>query len=234
MPTVEETSGELDIMQLSDSLFPTGLFATSNGIESMFRDGRVTTASELAGFVGTCIRQQLEPFDCVILGGAHGMAESSDRDGIRDIDAVCSASRTVAEVRGASTRSGTQLARCVREFHGTGDILNWYHDEIRSGGVTGAYPVSLAVCCQALGIGRERAALILLYGFVAGSAGAALRLGMIQHFEAQGIIHDLKPLMTDAARRSAGVAAADAWQFLPQIEINQMRHEGMDAKMFIT
>jgi urease accessory protein len=75
---------------------------------------------------------------------------------------------------------------------------------------------------------------MLLYGFVVSNVGAALRLGMIQHFEGQKIIHNLKPLMTKIVKENSNKAIEEMWQFSPQIEINQMSHEEMDSKMFIT
>ena len=108
--------------------------------------------------------------------------------------------------------------------------MNWVKNEQ----VSGAYPVSLGVCCRALGIRKEKAVLILLYGFAATMTGAALRLGMIQHFEAQKIIHDLKPVMRKMAKSSVEKKMSDAWQFCPHVEILQMAHERMDPKMFIT
>ncbi len=225
---------ELDMMQLSDSFFPTGLFATSSGLESLFMDGKVTTAPELAEFNRVCLEQQLGPCDCVALANAHAHCVSGDLEKIREVDAACSSTRAVREARDASSRSGIQMARCVREFHGGDRVLNWYYGEMQEGGVTGVYPVSLAACCNALGITGERSLLMLMYGFVVSTVGAALRLGMIQHFEGQGVIHGLKPLMLRIARESAAKSVEDMWQFSPQIEISQMQHEEMDSKMFIT
>lgn len=234
MTTTDDLEMELGVMQLSDSFFPAGLFATSSGLESLFLSRKTTTLRELIEFNRVCLEQQVGPADCVVLANAHGLCASERYGGITEADAVCSAMKTVRETREASLRSGIQLARCVREFRGGDTVLDWYWDRIQSGGATGVYPVSLAVCCNALGITKEKSLLMLLYGFVASTAGAALRLGMIQHFEGQKMIHALKPLISRIVRESSAKPLEEAWQFSPQIEINQMSHEGMDSKMFIT
>lgn len=235
-PTSMDTNShaaELDMMQITDSMFPTGLFAASNGLESLFLDGTVATAEELAEFNRTCIRQQVGPCECVILANACEAAGASDRNRIRELDEISGSVRMIRETREASARSGNQLARCVGGF-ADGEVLAWWNAEIKEGRIAGTYPVSFGVCCDALGIGGERAVLMLLYGFVAGNVGASLRLGMIQHLEGQEVIHSLKPLITETARRYAGAPVSEVWQFAPQTEINQMRHEKTDAKMFIT
>lgn len=222
----------LSMMQLSDSMFPAGAFAMSNGIESMHLAGRIRTVSDLEGFTSAYIEHQVGPSDCVAAVTAHGYAGMGRLDLIRTLDARCLSMKTVREAREASVRSGTQLARCIGDFLAGDRLLGSYLDSVSDRTVSGVYPVSFGICCHAMGISQERTAMTLLYGFVAANMGAALRLGIIQHYEAQGIIHRLKPAMARAARTSC--SADEMWQFCPQAEIAQMAHEDLDSKMFIT
>ena len=226
---------EISMMQLSDSMFPAGMFATSNGIESLFSDGRITSAADLEGFIGTSITQQVGPCDAVALACAHGSAERGDIRGIREVDSAYISFRNVREARRASVRSGMQLVRCIRGFCDA-PVLKSYCDDMDGdkGGVSGAYPVSLGVCCGALGMDRTRSAAVLLYGFAASSVGAALRLGIIHHLEGQRILHRLGPLIGRASQENSAKSAGQMWQFAPQIEISQMLHEGRDSNMFVT
>ncbi len=224
---------DLDMLQLSDSIFPTGLFATSNGLESLFLDKKVTTAKELTELNRVFIEQQVGPCDCVALSSAYGHCILSDYEKLKETDGICVSLKTIKETRDAAVRSGIQLVKCVKEFQRDG-MLDRYHAGILDEDVSGVYPVSFAVCCHALGIKREKSMLMLCYGFVASSVGAALRLGMIQHLEAQGIIHRLKPPILRTVRENSGKSIGEIWQFLPQAEIGQMDHERMDSKMFIT
>ena len=228
----DDASDILSMMQLSDSMFPAGTFAMSNGIESMHLEGRIRTVSDLEGLTSTYIKHQVGPFDCVAAVTAHGYAGAGRTDLIRTLDARCLSMKPVREAREASVRSGTQLARCAGEFLGGDRVLNSHLEGISGGMVSGVYPVSFGVCCHAMGISKERTAMTLLYGFVAANMGAALRLGIIQHYEAQSIIHRLKPAMARAAKASC--SAGGMWQFCPQAEIAQMAHEDLDSKMFIT
>ena len=227
----------LGAMQLSDSMFPSGLFATSNGLESMFLDGSIASAGALAELCRTLIDQQVGPCDCVMAARACSLAASGDDAGLVELDERCSALKPVREQREAAARSGAQLARCVEGFSGGGDALTRYHRAVASGAASGAYPVALGACCGSLGMAPGHAALVALYGFAASMVGAALRLGIIHHMEGQEIIHGLKPRMAEAAREAGGRAgsgegAEGAWQFAPLAEIAQMDHERMDARMF--
>lgn len=227
----------LGAMQLSDSMFPSGLFATSNGLESMFLDGSVASAGALAELCRTLIDQQVGPCDCVMAARACSLAAGGDDAGLVELDERCSALKPVREQREAAARSGAQLARCVKGFGGDGNALARYHRAISSGAASGAYPVALGVCCGSLGMTPGHAALVALYGFASSMVGAALRLGIIHHMEGQEIIHGLKPRMAEAAQEAgsgagSGEGAEGAWQFAPLAEIAQMDHERMDARMF--
>jgi urease accessory protein len=221
----------LGIMQMSDSLFPAGTFAMSNGIETMHRAGDVTTTADLEALLRSCLAHQTGPSDCAAAVQAHRYAGEVNVEGIRDLDARYLASKSVQEAREASVRSGTQMLKCIAEILHD-DTVEACAEEMRNGRMSGAYPVSFGVCCRAMGASVRGTAMAVSYSFVAGCVGAALRLGIIQHVEAQGIIHNLKPDMEMAVRN--GCDSDTIWQFCPQAEILQMAHEDQDSKMFIT
>lgn len=224
---------DLDALQISDSLFPTGMFASSGGLELMFARGMVTGARELSALCRDLITHQVGVSDCVALANAYDAASRQDAYAMEEADAACCSAKTVREAREAYVRSGVQLCRCVAGF--CGDVrLARYMECIEDGRASGVYPVALGVCCSALGIGKGKAVLIMLYGFVSNMVGAALRLGMIQHFEAQEIIHELKPVMREAAASSIAKDVSEMWQFCPHAEVLQMAHARTDARMFIT
>jgi urease accessory protein len=73
-----------------------------------------------------------------------------------------------------------------------------------------------------------------MYGFVVSVIGAALRLGILQHFEGQMMINEMKPVILSTVLKNIIQPSDDMWQFVPQLDIIQMHHEQMDSKMFIT
>ena len=226
-------SEELGVMQLSDSFFPSGMFATSNGIEKLFFDKKISTAEELIELIRVFITQQIAPLDGVALANVYEFAKNKDFEKILEIDEIVHSMKTIKEIREASTRSGIQTLRCIVEIK-QDNLLDQYSLAIKEKKAYGTYPVSFAISCMALGISKEKSMLMMMYGFVASAVGAALRLGMIQHFEGQKIIHKLKPIISDAIVQNQNRTYHEMWQFAPQVDIIQMSHEKMDSKMFIT
>jgi len=57
---------------------------------------------------------------------------------------------------------------------------------------------------------------------------------MLQHFDGQRIIHELKPSVSEIVEKNIGRPLTGMWQFAPDIDILQIAHERMSSKMFIT
>jgi urease accessory protein len=92
----------------------------------------------------------------------------------------------------------------------------------------------LAVAANAFLIPKRKAALIMLYSFSVSIVGAALRLGMLQHFDGQKVIDQLKPSILKVIKENINRPLEGMWQFAPSIDIIQISHERMNSKMFIT
>ena len=231
---IDEIEQELGVMQLSDSFFPTGIFATSNGLEFLFAEKKIKGIDDLTNLIRTNITQQIGPSDCVVLANAFEGARQNNFDAVIETDMLGFATKSIKEIRDASVRSGFQLIRCVSEFVTDNKVLSQYKDKIANDKMHGTFPVAFAVCSNALKIKKEQSMTMMLYGFTVGVVGAALRLGLIQHFEGQKIIHNIKPVISQTVKEYSDKSLSEMWQFAPHVDIIQMSHEKMDSKMFIT
>ncbi len=231
---IDDIEQELSVMQLSDSFFPTGIFATSNGVEFLFSKKKIQGINDLIDMIRINITQQIGPSDCVALVNAFDSANQNNFDKVIEADNVGFSTKSIKEIRDASIRSGVQLIKCVSEFVKDDEILNQYKTNVSNNKIHGVFPVAFAICCNALKIEKEKSMMMLLYGFTVGVVGAALRLGLIQHFEGQKIIHEIKPIISQTIKEYSNKSLFEMWQFAPQVDIVQMSHEKMDSKMFIT
>ena len=142
--------------------------------------------------------------------------------------------RLIEEVRDASVRSGIQLLRCVKSFINSDENLNQFQQMVKSGDGFWDLPSIVCSCINSLSIPKKRAGLMLLYGFTVSMIGAALRMGIIQHYEGQEIIHNLKPSILLSIKSNIDRPITGMWQFAPALDIIQIDHENMSSKMFIT
>lgn len=231
---VDPLVDEVSMLQLGDSFFPTGMYTTSSGLETLFYDGRIKTKQEIIEFITVCLQYQIGPADCAALSNAYDFAKKENITKIIEIDHILFSMKLIKEIREASTRSGRQLLNCLLSFVPDNNLISTYYNSIKNKTANGIYPVALALASNSLNIKKERACLILLYGFTVSITGAALRLGMLQHIEGQQVIHELKPIITNVINNNIKRHFSNLWQFSPGIDLVQMKHESMDSKMFIT
>lgn len=191
-------------------------------------------AAELCDLIKVFLEYQIGPADCTALGNAYEYAFASDVEKLVEVDRTLFAMKLIQEIRSASVRSGTQLLRCVLSFIPNNKVLSDYANAIKAGQALGLYPVALAVAANAFSIPKRKAGIMMLYSFSVSIVGAALRLGMLQHFDGQRIIDELKPTISKTVESYINRPFEGIWQFAAQIDIIQIAHERMTSKMFIT
>jgi urease accessory protein len=228
------TTEEVSILQLSDSFFPTGMYAMSNGLEALFYARKIKHPNELLDIIKVYLEHQIGPTDCAALGNSYEYAKKNDLKGIIEVDQITFSMKLIQEIRETSTRAGTQLLKCLSYFIGDNELLNKYQHSIKNLQASGIYPVVLAIATSSLNISKRRAGLMMIYAFLVSMVGAALRLGMLQHFDGQKIIHELKPDIVEVVNNNIDRPITSMWQFAPGIDIFQIAHERMPSKMFIT
>jgi urease accessory protein len=109
---------DIGLLQLSDSFFPTGMYTMSNGLEALFYGNRKSIANpmDLLNLLKVYIENQIGPADCTALGAAYEQIVKSNLPKLIEVDNLIFSMKLIEEIRNASSRSGTQLLRCVGSF----------------------------------------------------------------------------------------------------------------------
>ena len=230
---IDTDNKEISILQLSDSFFPTGLYATSSGLEALSQTKKLRS-KDIFQFISMQLHQVMGPSDCTAMGYAHESCKKKDIIELLHADESLYYMKLIEETRIASTRSGNQLLKCVNTFAKNKKMLKEYQIAISKGKATGVYAVSFGVVTNSLNIPKKKAGMMLLYGLTVSIVGAAMRLGILEHFESQKIIHELGPGILYAVSQYIDRPISSMWQFAPNLDILQMKHETLNSKMFIT
>ena len=224
---------DLTLMQLSDSFFPSGLYTMSNGLETIFDEKRASSEGDVYDFLEVTLEQQLGPADSVALSNAYDCAKIKDVSGIIRCDDVLYSMKLIRESRAASCRAGSQILKCISAIS-PDNLLKLYSEKISKNEAPGTYPVVAGVCSFFMGIKKEQARQMMMYGFCVSVTGAALRLGIIDHIQSQKLLHKIKPKIYQTLEKFVDTKINDCWQFSPQYDLIQMTHENKCSKMFIT
>jgi urease accessory protein len=221
-------AGLLAALQLGDSLFPSGGFTLSHGLETLAERRLVTDAATLQEWIGVGLRWQVAPSDGVAAAAAWSSAD--DLEQVAEIDRLLHATKLACEPRQASERTGRQTLSTLATL--AGGSLARYRRDVMAGRAPGLQPVVLGLAGRQLGIGRRETVLLILHLFVGGCIGAALRLLDVDDVETQRIRLALIPTLAAAADEALAVPWKEMYACAVHTELMTMMHERATMRLF--
>lgn len=185
---------------------------------------------DLRELLADYLRGQIGPCDMVALSAAHRAAREEDLDRLARVDNRLHATLLAREFRESSLTSGKRLLDVVTDEH---TFVDRYAERV-SGRVRGHYPTALGVVTATKGISEYDARLVCGYAFITGLLGAAQRLIRLGHSEVQRILHDLFPVIENVERESADRNLDQLRSCTPLIDVQGMRHERAERRLFVS
>ena len=223
----------LAALQLGDSLFPSGGFTLSHGLETLAERGLVHDARTLQAWITSSVRWQVATSDGVAAAAAWSAGD--DLNGVAEIDHYLLATKLAREPREASIRTGRQMLATLSTI--AGGTVSEYRREVLTGRAPGLQPIGLqpiglGLAGRQLGLGRRETVLLLLHLHVAGCLGAALRLVDVDDVEAQRIRLAIAPVLAEAADEALATPWKEMYACAVQTELMTMIHERATMRLF--
>ncbi|MGI9301417.1 MAG: urease accessory protein UreF [Gammaproteobacteria bacterium] len=214
-------------LQHGDSFFPCGAVSFSWGLETLCSSGRVTADKDVESFVRGQLSGRWKDCDRAALLAAHRAAEDLARVAV--IDRLLDAQTLSAEMRDGSRRTGAALL-AVHEKLKTPRATD-YRQTVINGGAPGHLPVVQGMLWRALDIPEQASMALSAHGLCIALLGAALRLGVVGHVDAQRILSRARrDVVTILEEDPPGEEAMHS--FAPEAEIAMMRHENEHVRLF--
>ncbi|MEM9215358.1 MAG: urease accessory UreF family protein [Cyanobacteria bacterium P01_F01_bin.150] len=223
----------LALMQLSDSFFPSGSFTLSHGLESLIQSKHICSIQDLEDFLGLIFHNKVGSMDMVALRQAYRTSAGHHTLTLQDIDAQLFAQTLIKPNRDSQCKSGRALLMVARQ--------TWHHPQldtiyqsIQVREMHGMHSVIFAVVGQAIGLDEDNTVFAFLHNFLTGLCGAALRLGLIGHINAQTLLKNMAPSLECVARGAIATELDDMWSCTPFLDIAQLTHDALPQKLFST
>lgn len=225
----------LAALQLADSFFPSGMYAHSQGLESMVSRRWVTGPDDVEEYLRDLLVGSILPSDGVALVNAEAAASNRDLATLTAIDRHLNAMKLPGELRQASRHAGRRIldesASLLGEQAGS-SICAEYRQLVAAQQTAGTGAVALGAVAHAAGIDAETALLMFCHSFAVGVLGAAQRLMPLTHSQAQQILKSLHEPMAGMAAEIATCHWRDMTSFSPLADIAAMLHETNEMRMF--
>lgn len=225
-------AGFLSSLQLADSLFPSGLYTLSHGLES-YAQANLINADSLTVLIANLLRSSAGPTDATACALAIRAAVDDDIDRIGAIDERLHAVKLVKEQRQASVRLGRQLLALASDVFAD-EVSAAYLQRVRDDGWPGHQAVASGLLKASLGIAPREAVAAELYSYAASCAGAVLRMALIDHRQVQRTLRQLQPVIGDVADEALQREPWEIGGSAPLAEIMAMRHEVAEMRLFVT
>ena len=220
----------LALLHMCDSMFPTGAFAYSEGLEPAAANGLVTRADDLREWLEVCRDEGFARSDGPSMALAWSAIATADWRSLETIDREAIALRPSSTSRASNRSMGRRLATTWQGLHPDGRLerLLMLAREER---LAPALPVAFAVVGYCAGIDLRDALAGYAYTRLAATSSAAMRLVAIGQTEAHRLLSralgGVPAAIDDLLRRNAPPES-----FAPALDIAQMTPQYVTSRLF--
>ncbi|WP_013322770.1 urease accessory protein UreF [Gloeothece verrucosa] len=219
------------LMQLSDSFFPSGSFTLSHGLEALVQEGQLHSWEDVLVFLRLLLLNKIATADVVALIHAYRGSAKDDLDAVRAADAQLFAQTLIEKTREMGRKSGRALLMVACQTWPDSQ-LETLEIEATNGKIYALHPVIFAVVGRVAGLSEENTVLAFSHSFVTGLLGAAIRLNVVGHLQAQKILRQLAPDLAAIYPIAAQLNLDQMWSCTPAIDLAQMRHKKLAYRSF--
>lgn len=219
---------KLALMQLADSFFPSGSYTLSHGLESLVQSRTIQQPKDLILFLQLLLGNKIAPSDLVALIHAYTGSAANNLETIRQADAQLFVQTAIAITRKTQRQTGRALLMVAQS--------TWHHEQLEA--LAGdrqfncLHPIIFGIVSNIAGLTVTDTVLAFLHGLVTGILGAAIRLGILGHFQAQQILCQLAPDIEAACHYSFTLKLNQMWSCTPMIDLAQMCHSKLATRLF--
>jgi urease accessory protein len=232
-------AGDWALWQMVDSLYPTGGFAHSLGLEAATQEGLVT-ASSLREFLSASLHQSSN-FALPVVFSSHQMAAGSDSsqlvESVLSLNARATALYSNHVARKASFAQGAALLRLALSTYAASfprmQTLLTVRKEAKKrkqGGVHHA--VLFGVVCALLGVQAEPTQRMYLFVTTRDVLSAATRLNLVGPMEAAKLQFEATPLLEQVFQAKKNREMSDSYSSAPVLDLVQAMHDQLYTRIF--
>jgi len=214
-------------LQITDSFFPVGAFAYSDGLETAAAGGHVRDAATLQAWMDEFLEQVFIPCEGLALAKCMRALEAGDFEQLRKVDEELTAIRPACAVRAASTTIGRSLLSLYASAC-DGERFPDYAALLPRCNAAAAY----ALVFHHRGVPAREAVLAFGYNRLAGIVSAGLRLISIGQQRGQSLLTEAIERLPQAVDRIMQTADQPLTSFTPMLDIHQMNHRYVYSRLF--
>ncbi|MFP6901112.1 MAG: urease accessory UreF family protein [Opitutales bacterium] len=234
-PAIDQSLSLASLLQTTDSLFPSGGYAHSYGLEELVALGRVVDSDGLEEFLKEEILPAMERLELPYLRFCHEAAVREDIDALLALDEEISAWKLCREIREAGQNQGRQLLRMLDQVF-ENEFAREFTREAQVHGASCQQITACGILRAAQGVTIESGLVAWVYQAVSNFCSASIKLLRLGEVACQRLIRScLEPkALQNIVRQSLQVERSQAGWFNPVLDVASARHELAFSRLFIS
>ena len=235
MSNLKESDWLGGLIQTTDTLFPSGGYAHSYGLEEMVALGKVQSREDLDEFLIKQILPSLEKLELPYLGFCYKAVTNRDYNELLLLNEEISAWKLTRELRDAGKSQGTQLLRMILEIHQC-TVSKKFKQLLHESGVPCQQITANALLRNFQEVPLRSAMIAWIYQAVSNFCAASVKLLRLGELACQKIIYNCinKERMQGILSAALLVKKEDAGFFNPMLDLASARHELAFSRLFIS
>ena len=223
------------LLQTTDTLFPSGGYAQSYGLEEMVALGRVKSKEDLEDFLMQEILPSLEKLELPYLRYSVESLGGNNLNELLILNEEISAWKLTREIRDAGKSQGTQLLKMILAIHQC-PVSQQFHQLLQKSGDQCQQIIATALLRNLQKTPLSSSMIAWVYQAISNFCSAAVKLLRLGELACQKIIHrcisgeKVQRLLSNSLR----VKREDAGFFNPMLDLASARHELAFSRLFIS
>ena len=223
------------VIQTTDTLFPSGGYAHSYGLEEMVALNKVRSKEDLEEFLIEQILPSLERLELPYLRYSLNAVEENDLNELLNLNEEISSWKLTREIRVAGKSQGVQLLRMIMEIHRCPTSLE-FNKLLKKRGDQCQQIVATALLRNLQKSPLASSMIAWVYQAVSNFCSASIKLLRLGELACQKIIHRCinGEKIQGLLARSVEVKREEAGFFNPLLDLASARHELAFSRLFIS
>ena len=223
------------VIQTTDTLFPSGGYAHSYGLEEMVALDNVRSKEDLEEFLVEQILPSLERLELPYLRYSLNAVEENDLNELLNLNEEISSWKLTREIRDAGKSQGAQLLRMIMEIHQCPVSLE-FNQLLKKRGDQCQQIVATALLRNLQKSPLASSMIAWVYQAVSNFCSASIKLLRLGELACQKIIHRCinGEKIQGLLARSVEVKREEAGFFNPLLDLASARHELAFSRLFIS
>lgn len=220
----------LQMMQVSDSLFPIGTYTLSNGLETFVCKGKLKSEKDLTDYLESYL--EILPYNdlgTMLLAYDH----SEEEEYIQNLDEYSVALKNPMEIRSGTRKLCRRFLKTFEKIT-VYNKLQQYSQWIEKGKCQGNHAIAVGLYGKEIGLKQEVAASIYTYSLLSAIVTNAVKTIPLSQMSGQKILNEMLKKIEVCIAEAKTVQLEDLGIGGTEFDIEAMNHEMLYSRLYMS